>query len=143
MKNILMMAVLALALTSTAHAGYYSVLETCISFDPTPDHSLTVTIETYHGSRVAAAADDVSTIAIITDETVANPQQLGSYEVIYKAPAPHIVGTRGAYVGTDFNLSFPLVPSQSEGAIADLSAVSNTTSDKSEINDTVTCIGSL
>jgi hypothetical protein len=141
MKNI-MMAVLALTLTSTAHAGYYRVLETCTSISPTPDHSIIVAIEAYHGSHVAAA-DDITTIAIITEETVAGPRQLGSYEVIYKAPAPHIVGTRGAYVGTDFALTFPLVLSPVNEAFANLSAVSNATSDKSEISDTLTCVGDL
>ena len=142
MKNIMMAAVLALTLTSTAHAGYYSVLETCVSFNATPDHSLTVSIETYHGSRVAAS-DDASTIAVISEETIAGPQQLGSYEVTYKAPAPHVVGTGGAYVGTDFSLSFPLVPGQSDGAIAELTALSNSTSDKAEITDTLMCINGL
>jgi hypothetical protein len=141
MKNM-MMAVLALTLTNTAHAGYYTILETCTSISPTPDHSLTVAIEAYHGSRVTAA-DDVTTVAVITDETIAGPQQLGSYEVTYQAPAPRIVGTRGAYVGTDFTLSFPLVPSHSDGAFASLSAVSNASSERSEISDTLTCVGDL
>lgn len=141
-----MMAVLALTLTSTAHAGYYSVIETCTSISPTPDHSLTVAIESYHASRVAAS-DDVTTVAIITEETVAGPQQLGSYEVTYKAPAPHMVGTRGAYVGVDFNLSFPLVPSHGDGSFASLYAVPNGTPDRSDdrapITDTLMCVGDL
>ena len=136
------MAVLALTLTSTAHAGYYSALQTCTSLDAAPDHSLTVAIEAYHGSR-AGVSDDVTTVAIITEETFAGPKQLGSYEVTYKAPAPHMVGSRGAYVGTDFSLSFPVVPSHTDGAIANLSAVSNATSEKTEISDTLTCVGDL
>jgi len=144
--KFLALIVFALSLTAPAQAGYYHVVEVCTSMSPTPDHNYKVIIDARYLSRVDTV-NQFETTAILTEESSENSHELGSYDVEYKAPQRGIAGSHGAYVGEDFELSFPLVPGRDGASIAHLSATQNKTSSPAEIevqvDDTLLCHGDL
>jgi hypothetical protein len=137
MKNQIF-ALLALGISSTAHAGYYRVIETCSSLNPGPDHSLTLLVTKYSSSTVGGSTE--RTVAVIRQETFAGYRELGSYEVATLESAP---AYRAAYTGENFTLYFPQDVAHVNGAIANLSARTNATPVESDITDTLLCQGDL
>jgi hypothetical protein len=116
----MMMAMMALALTSTAHAGYYATVLTCTDQNAGPDHGFSLKVTEYNASLVGRPVQP-QYFAEVSEDTFAGRQVLGNYEVTFQAPQHGSAGSSGAWVGQDFSLSFPVVPTHNHAYVANLS----------------------